>query len=48
MMMKSIFDNPYIDEEAKKVIRLFDNLYTEKDIAVIWYVWYGNLLSIYH
>jgi hypothetical protein len=29
MMIKSIYDNPYIDEEAKKVISLFDNLYTE-------------------
>ncbi|KTE90019.1 hypothetical protein AT727_08815 [Desulfitobacterium hafniense] len=35
MMMKTIDDNPYIDEEVKKVISQFDTLYTEKDTAGI-------------
>ena len=35
MMMKRINDNPYIDEEVKKVISQFDALYAEKDAVGI-------------
>jgi len=35
MMMKTIDDNPYIEERAKEIIALFDYYYTQKDISHI-------------
>lgn len=35
MIMKTIDDNPYIEESAKEIIRHFDHYYIEKDIAQI-------------